>query len=549
MNNAGLDQENFSVSLGYSVSGTVSYSGAQAGVIYLQLSTNNCGGDPLGTRLTAPGAFTIRGVPPGTYTLQAKVGLIGLGYPNASDASGSTSSVTVSNADVTGASLTLADPAAITLATGPGLTSVNPADQGVVVNFTAVTTAKGTELVEMASSYELQWSTSSSFTSPGSFSFKAGGANGTGVWFVNNGTSGISGTFSNGTAYYFRARGISTGGNGPWTVYGGSTPTAVTIGAPTAGNTVSGTVTFSGTPTGPLYVGFFDQNTGIAYATHVTNPVSPQSYSVHVPNGSKYFFFGILDQNNDGMIGPGDVSNTRKDSSSAVTISGDATESLTLPTTSSTATVTTQHWTQTQQSGTSTGYQLHFDVREGNKLPVSATLTAGPGVINPIDIGKCQMCGSNQFQYYTSIGSLVPTVGDTYGFLVTYSDGTSATVPASVTAVLDAFATGLAPNGTSSTSLQPTFTWTYPSNPGNYVYQFSIDDNNGNQIWQIPSNSSKMYGFPSSVTSIVWGTDPTGNSSNTPSVTNLTNGVQYQWVIQAQDAIGNTAMSQIYYIP
>ena len=238
----------------------------------------------------------------------------------------------------------------------------------------------------------------------------------------------------------------------------------MTIGAGTTGNTVSGAVTFTGTATGPLYVGFYDQNTNSVYATHIASPVSPQSYTVKVPTGSNYFLFGILDQNNDGMIDAGDINNTDDKNPAAISISGTATENLTLPTASSTNTVTTQHWKQTSSGGNSEGYRLNFDVRAANKLPVAVQLVSGPNVLNPIDIGVCAQCGTQQFQFYVSTESVRPTVGDTYTFHVTYSDSpTPVTVTAQVTAVLDAFPTAMSPAGSVPGSTTPTFTWTDPS--------------------------------------------------------------------------------------
>jgi len=113
--------------------------------------------------------------------------------------------------------------------------------------------------------------------------------------------------------YYLllRAEGVAVGGS---TSNWSAISSGITVGAPSTGNAVSGTVTFSRTATGPLYVGFYDQNTGNVYAdqvgTEADPPTSPASYSVKVPTGSNYFFFGILDQNNSGMVGgPGQISN------------------------------------------------------------------------------------------------------------------------------------------------------------------------------------------------------------------------------------------------
>lgn len=544
VNNSSVSGKNFTASLGYTVSGTVSYAGSQTGQVYVMLSSNNCSGDPLGTSLTSPGSYTIRGVPPGTYTLSASIDALGETAANSSDPSGSTSPVSVGNANVTGANVSLADPAAYTLSAGPGFKVIAPTDQGVVVNYKPIMSS-GSPSIEMPTSYTVQWSTSSSFTSTASATFKANGR-GTDLWIINNSQAGLSGAFSNGTAYYFRARGNVGGTAGPWSVYGGGTPKSITIGAPSSGSTISGTVTFTGTATGPLYVGFYDQNTGNIYSQRIAAPTSPQAFSVMVPNGTNYFFFGIIDQNNDGIIGPGDVSNT--DSNGAATvISGSAVMNLTLPAGNSTAAIITQHYQQTTSGGTNSGFNLNFDIREANKAPVAVTLTAGPNVITPIDIGKCSDCGHDQYQYFVGIGA-TPAVGDSYSFKITYSDGTSDTVTAQVTAVLNAFATNLSPSATSSTSLQPTFTWTDPANASNYVYQFYLSDNSGNSIWNVPGNNSNLNGLPSTVTSLAWGVDPNDNT-NTPTVNSLTSGVTYNWQITVQDSNGNQAQTEVYYIP
>jgi hypothetical protein len=376
------------------------------------------------------------------------------------------------------------------------------------------------------------------------------------------------GGLTNGQTYYFSVQGVagsSTSNFSP--VFG-----PVTIGAPTGGNTVTGTVTFSQTATGPLYVGFVDQNSNAIYATVVGSqaspPTSPATYSVQVPTGSNYFFFGILDQNNNFIInGPGEVSNTGGgNDQTVVSISGNTTEDLTLPSANSTAKVTTQYTSSTSPSGSSTGYTLSFDVRAGIKLPVAVTLTSGPNMINPVDLGNlCSGCGSIQFQLYSSIGGAVPLMSDPYVFKVTYSDGSTDTnVTAAVTGVLTAsqLATNLAPAVSSSTSTTPTFTWTYPANASSYVYSFYLCCSSTGDIWDIPGNNGNSNGFTvaedtggifggtATTGSIPWNTDPSGSGSS-PSVTSLdgSGATTYTWTIQVQDSNGNQADAQVYYIP
>jgi hypothetical protein len=142
-----------------------------------------------------------------------------------------------------------------------------------------------------------------------------------------------------------------------------------------------------------------------------------------------------------------------------------------------------------------------------------------------------------------------PSVGDSYGLLVTYSDGTSETLTATVAAVLNSFATNLAPTTGTSQSTTPTFSWTDAANASGYLYSFDLYSTTGGPIWQIPSNNSNFTGFPSSITSITWGTDPTGDTSNLPSVSSLTDGTTYDWVITAYDSNFDSASIQVSYEP
>ncbi len=578
VNNTTVAGENFQVSLGYTVSGTVIYTGSNTGRIYLSLNSSSCSGNGgTGTSIAAPGAFTIRGVPPGSYNLQAYMDLaaLGSGSPNTSDPTGSTSGLTISNANLTGETITLTDntPTAVPSA-NPKINSITPTDQGVAISYKAVTTTVNGNQIEAATSYDVQFSTSSTFaTSPVTHNFTAIGAHGANVWILNNGISGVSGNpLINGTPFYFQVRARnSVGPASGWTVYGGGTPTSVTPGASTTGIQVQGTVTVpSGvTPTGPMYVGFVNENTNTIYGTRIASPAAgANAYSVYVPSDSnlEYVNFAILDQNNNGLIDAGDVSNTGDlNNAPAIAITAPLTgQNPSLPTANSTATVTTAYFQSTSSGGSSTGYNLNFNIRELNKLPVAVTLTSGPNMVNPVDLAGCTTCGTPQFNYSSSIGSAVPTVGDTYNFTVTYSDGsqdTGTTVNGKVTAfgstvaIVGAadLATNLAPSANSSTSTTPTFTWTDPTgaSTANYVYSFYISDNNGNTIWQLPNVSSNSSGFTYAqdpTATIVWGTDPIPGDNSSPSGS-LNTSTQYSWQIQVQDSLGNSAQTQTWYKP
>jgi hypothetical protein len=531
----------FQANLGYTVSGTVAYTGSQTGRIYLALNPTSCGGGgAVGTSISSKGAFIIRGVQPGSYTLQGFMDNLGLVAPNASNPAGSTA-VVVASANLTNQTVTLLDPSTVTLNSAPTIQGASGFNNGAVVQYSPIK-SNG---IEQPTSYTLQWSSDPTFaTITGTKTFAANGTKAD-AWFFNG--------LPNGAIYYFRASGSSAGtAVGPYSaIYG-----PVTIGAPTGGNIVSGSVSFSQTPTGPMYIGFLSQTNGNFYAQYVASPVSAQAYTIQVPSDS-YNFFAILDQNNDGLIDAGDVQDATDNGSNASTvISGPTTNlNLTLPTANSTAAVTTQHYNSISSNGGGQGYNLNFQLRGTLKLPVAATLTSGPNVISPVDLALCggigSSCGSG-FQIYFNIGATAPNVGDTYTFNVTYSDGTTGTVTASVTAVLNAFATGLSPQTGTSTSVQPTFTWTNPANASSYIYSFGLCCGTNGDIWDIPGNNSNANGFSSSITSIPWitsGNDITGTSGNLPSVTSLTLGTVYSWQIQVTDSNGNSAQTQVQYQP
>ncbi|HTC64923.1 MAG TPA: putative Ig domain-containing protein, partial [Candidatus Saccharimonadales bacterium] len=626
VNSGSVSGENFNAVVGYNVSGTVSYSGSQTGQTYVSLQNNNCGGyGAQGTSITqatlgSGGAYTIHSVPPGNYTLNAWMDSTGVtsgtkypgeqGQPNANDPTGSNSSVSVTTASVTGVGVTLTSPTYSTPTANPTM-QVFPSAGGVAIFYNPSTPTTGNK-VEDANEYVVEWAVPTGtdglgnttcalgggtggaqfLTIAGSHTFYGVGAHGATVWILSNTMLG-AGTFTSGQSYCFQARSFNTLATtthpSGWSnyAYSNGSPLPVKIVSNTSAlcstncTTVSGTVTIpSGvTPVSgaPLYVGLYQQSPSsngpsALYATEISAPVTgANSYSITIPNGSDYFIFGILDQNNDGQIDAGDVTDTNNNSNaSGVTLSGSATtiDDNSLPATNSNVTVQTQY----SACGTNcSSYNLNLQVREGNKLPVAVTLYSGPNLLNPVDMGHCSNCGNVQYDFSANLPGGTPNVGDTYNFTVTYSDGSvdqgsAGTINGKVTAFGSTGAvagandlpTNLSPSGTSSTSTTPTFTWTFPTNPSNYTYSFYLQQNNcsGNcTIWQIPNQNSNSNGFTYAQTQnsattgqIVWGTDPTGGG-NSPSVSALTTGATYNWSISVQDANNNQAQASVSYVP
>jgi len=632
-NGTNLLHENFNAQVGYTVSGSVSYSGTQTGQTFINLSGGCGSGGSVGTALlttqtTGNGSFTIRGVQPGNYTLSAWMDPLGNQVSNAIDPTGSTSSgsITVSNANVSGTAVTMHDPTFATPYENPSIKGgIIPNSQGVLIEFSESKNNSGNG-IEDANQYVVQWSTSPTVGGGSggdqflcaehgnvcpSHTFAATGDKG--VWLLNNANLG-AGTFVSGTTYYFQARSFNTLAstthpNG-WCDYDSSssngcspTPTTtssftgVTIGTPACSGTctaVSSSVTIPASltcptntsvticPGAPLYLGLvqLDPSTGNPtgiYVTEIANPVvgvnNFPSGGITVPNGSNYAVIGILDQLNNGGFGVGAVSNTNHLSNGNLTISSSTptVPGITLPTTNSVATVATQYNSYTCQGcgGTQTYYQLNFNVEASNRLPVAVTLTSGPNVINTsgtvaIDMSNsnCNGCGSPQFQYSALLPGGTPSLGDTYGFTVKYSDGTSdngSVINGAVTPFGGTVANGgtgavVGPadlptltspaSGTTASSDTPTFTWTDPSlaNPGNYYYSFYLNQQSGTclsgncQIWQIPNENGNSNGFNNSITSLTWNVDPISGDNSSPTVTSLTSGQTYSWAIQVQDS-------------
>ena len=593
-NGSQISGQNFDVALGYTVSGTYSYSGTTtAGQLYLVLSNNNCSGSggngtsiPYLSSSATSGNFTINGVAPGSYTLEALIDPkapinLSEGQPNAADPSnGSGSAVTVSTYNVNSVAVALADPGTPSVGSGPLLKQISPQNSGAVIVFGGVGISSG---AERYASYTLQWATTTTgFSSSNQDTFKATGSNGSDVWILRSGNNNLAGSLTNGTAYYFRAMGTNAGGNSPWQYWDSNTSCTtttcaqtVTIGAPSEPNTVSGTITIPAGVTinsgAVLYAGVYDQSTNSVYADVISGPATgANSYMVSVPNGSNYQLFGILDQNSDGLIDMGDVTNVNRGNGTPIVVTGNLTgQNATLPSTNTSSAVQTIYQSTTSYSSgsaqTSTSYALNFKIEEANKLPVAVQLTGGPNVINPVDLGRCLKCGNVQFQDYFDISNDTPNLGDAYTFTVTYSDASTETVTAKVTgwdggtSVVGSgglgLPTNLAPSGTSSSDT-PNFTWTYPASPSDFSYQFQLQSNTGCPYWHIPSDNSNSNGFTYAQTSggsgttgtITWGVDPTGDTSN-----NLSNGTTIapsstcNWSISASDSSGNQAQSSTYF--
>jgi len=404
----------------------------------------------------------------------------------------------------------------------PTQLNISPGSQMALVMYKAPKDANGEEI---ATSYTIFIGTD------------VNAANGTPVTFAAHGTHDNNYIFhgiTNGI-YYFKILAHNVNGDSaPSAVVG-----PVTVGPTTGANMVSGTVTFLGAATGPLYVGVFDNNTGAIYVQTIASPVSPQTYSVSgVPNGT-YQNFAIIDMNNDGLIGVGDLQNVNNNNSGPqVTVNGgNVTGSMTLSSATMTVNVATNHQ---QFSGSS--YNLSLRVNWGTKRPVSVTLFSGPNVPAPFDMGADS---NNDEQTPTFLNSAIPVVGDTYQFQVTYSDGTAGIISSTVTAVITSFAQNLTMQITTPGSPNtPLLTWQAPASPPtSYTYSVGLNNAPGSpqKSWYY-SGGQNSNGIPSTQLNVLFNTDGTANPNSA-----LLSGT-YQWWVTVQDNNNNTAQFITTYI-
>jgi IPT/TIG domain/Carboxypeptidase regulatory-like domain len=519
----------------YSISGTITYaSGLHTGntIIRVYQSGNTCmncspqAGTSLSAAPSSAGtAYTVRGLPSGTYVVDVEIETQGTGVPNSSNPDGSSSVETITSSNLTAVNVAVSDrtPAA---PSAPSAPSVFPSSGAALVVYNEVDDLSGEEL---ATSYKLSYGTDTGASNVGTPSYPAGDT--TDVFAVTG--------LTNGTAYYFKLAAVNGSGTSTYSSVVGP----ITINNTSGGNTVSGTVTFTGiTPTGRLNVGLFSGTNGVYFASY-TSPTSGQAFSIAgVPSGL-YSLFAFLDQKNCNYICAGDFSNfIGTNGPPQINVTGASSgNAITLTAANANVFVTTGHTT----GGGPDSYNVNVGINSGGELPISMTLYSAPGVGVPLD-----MAAGTQSDYNPVINNSVsPTVGDPYEFQVTFSNASTQTIPASVTEVLSTFARSVSEttsglvNGVTLSRNVPEFTWAAPSPlpTSTYTYQVQVSTNNG-QIWNYKGGKDGN-GLPSTTLSAVF------NSDLGASQPSLATGTAYTVSITVTDNSGNSATIQTSYTP
>lgn len=494
----------------YSISGTVSYTGTMpAGPIAIRVIPCTGCSPVLGTTIATAGPYTLRGLQSGTYTLVAEMDTLGTGIPNATNPSGSSIPVTISVANPNPTvDVTVDDPATVPDPGIPNLLSVAPGNGSAFVMYRPLKNMIGQEYV---TSYKIYWGTDTdALTGGDSVTFAAQGDRTN--FYVLNG-------LANNAVFYFRMSSFVGAVQSAL-----SPPSApVTIGATSGFNTVSGAVTFPVAFTGPMIVGLYGSAAGSGtpsvYFNRIESPVSPQPYSIAGVAAGSYFPFALIDTNGNGVIDSGEISNISNNIDGLgrlITVAGTniTGNDIALSEASATASVNTEHyWDSTWHS-----YRLMLGVNDGIKRAVAVTLFSGPNVAVPLDMSANRVV--------TLDPNIRPNTGDNYRFKVTFSDGTSENISASVSGVLDSFAQSLLVIPTPF-AVTPTFSWAapspLPSTP--YIYRLVLWGDTDQISWRYPQD----FGLPSTTLSMPY------------SGTNLNSGNSYQWAVQVRDANGNSA--------
>jgi uncharacterized protein (DUF2141 family) len=507
----------------YSISGTVSYAGNDTGPVYLLLfnTGNQCGGGCSsngGTlvRLSAGSStYTIRGLQSGTYTVSAFMDTLGTGQPNVSaDPSGSSATINITSSNITtGANVTLTNPTVTTPAM-PSIAGAEPGNSSAFVFYNPATDNNGNET---ATSYTLSWGTDTNASNGGTKTFNAQGTNATIAVLTN---------LTNGSVLYFKLLATTSAGSSAYSAITGP----VTIGEPTGNNAVSGTVTFSGTATGPMFVVLHPPhgNGGIYYTvvgSQASPPTSGVSYSITGVTSGDYQVAVIIDNNNTGVASAGDFTYGFNGGAPTFAVNGATTEDVTLSAANATAVVLTNYFT----GAGGAGYGISPEADSGTKQIVNITLVSGPNIAVPFDMGYDSNNGNN---VQLVNGSIAPITGQSYGFLVTYADGSTQILTGNVGAVMgpDNVAQNLTVSSASGVDT-PTFSWSAPATlPALTPFMYGVQN--------LSSNSINVL---SSVTSVDLATVGKTLAPGT-----------YYWQVGVTDAIGNTAQVQVstpYVVP
>lgn len=407
------------------VTGIVTYAGAKTGTVYVILANDDGSPGIVGTstQLTNGQApFTLKGIQQrGNFSVRAFVDTMASGmYHQAVDPFGSVA-VTVGNSGLTGVVVPAADSTWNKwLSTAqPTVDRVVPGDESVLVAYSPAWDSNGNDECK---DYRLYWSDTPNVSGTNNIGSLLLTANAPRVAVVRG--------LTNGQKLYFTMTCPDA------LLLGGYAPEVgpITVGIASGGYTVNGTVNspaLTGSIVPPLYVVALSA-TGASALARIGSPTTSQAYALSGLPAGQYSLYAFRDVGGDGKLTPTDP-NTFTDPVRIAVSGNQNAPTINLPGSNAVASVFTGHL---NDSGAHS-YSLRFRVRPNLKRAVKAQLVSGPKVSVPYDL-PLDETGGARHEVVLPLANTTPASGDTYTIAVTYSDGTTENLSASVSALLPA---------------------------------------------------------------------------------------------------------------
>lgn len=511
------------------ISGTVTNNSGLtlSGRIYVMLDHTTYGATGYGTSIavsnlapTATAAFSVRGVPAGSYTLRTFLDDRGTGLPYGASPVGFLTPVSVpdAGATVSGQNILLGSQGVQTL-TAPSNVNATPIDNGVLVTWDYPENGNG---IEIASHYNIYWSTTPNPSSTNT----VGGGSLLNILSHNDGHAFIA--LTNGVQYYFAVEAVLTGANDS-PVLSAATP-QTTVGPAAGGQTVTATVQFDAAPSGRL-LAMLMGNQGPVAGTYIATPTQNQTVTITGVPAGNYRLFLLLDKVNDGVFTTGDVTYSELDWRQPLVSVASAPVNLGVFKMAASRPMESSLATEHRFDGMNHTYQLIFEFYRQEKRPAHLTINSGPQM-TVTDLGV-----NSWGEFWSSHNvATAPSKGQSYNITVTYTNGDQETFNMAVTDLITAIPNQTYPIGPTAapgSTVNPWFSWNTLDGRPNAPYVY--------HVMLYPPGGSGDYLFEALLPPDQNSVEFTGGS--------LSNGTPYSWALQMIDSQGNRSTRQTTFTP